>query len=667
MRVDIRTGYGCQNRCWFCPQGDLRATWPSASISELRERVRAARALGDQLVLSGGEPTLHPDLLPLVRFAHGLGFREIELQTNGRLLASKAAATALFDAGVSRVSPALHGDSAKLHDALTREPGSFRETVAAIRALGKTGIRVVVHTLILAPNLARLPRVAELASALGASAMHLGLVNTVGDVEHAFDELVPHLSQLPPMLERTVRIAERLGLSLTLDGVPPCIAAEHAALSSDADDSTTVHDVPLGAAQPLSASRRRRQGPICESCAARGHCPGIWSLYAARRGFDELVPLSSYQHTPVREDGAARADRPLSELAHRHLDVIAGSAAQTIGVEHDRERDVLSIVIRTPCNNRCDFCTTRIMHEETATAWDTVDEAANVLTTTERYRQLGARRAVFVAMEPLEHPQICEIVRGCRAQGYSEVELWTNARRLCDPAFARALVDAGVTQLRVPFFGATASVHDRVTTMIGSFDESVAGIRNIRAAGLSHESVSLCYLVVKKNHHELVDFLSLAEREELGSVVDYDIGAPSSADLRFYEPIAMRLDDVALELSTRLASAPEHRQFVLNRVRRWLPPCVALRHFGPEIVAQYPARAPGRQLAIRMVDAAEGAETGAGRGGEKKVRVACDRRADCAAGAVCPGYFSHYVELHGHTEFEPLLPAAWTAGAARQD
>jgi len=56
------------------------------------------------LQLSGGEPTLHPDLVDIVRLASSLGFAKIELDTNGQALgANPFLAESLKEAGLSGV------------------------------------------------------------------------------------------------------------------------------------------------------------------------------------------------------------------------------------------------------------------------------------------------------------------------------------------------------------------------------------------------------------------------------------------------------------------------------------------------------------------------------------------------------------------------------------
>jgi pyruvate formate lyase activating enzyme len=74
---------GCNFRCGFCHNAALARTLPTMSWSALDERCRRFRVeWADGAVVSGGEPTLHPDIEQLVDTLRNLGFA-VKLDTNG--------------------------------------------------------------------------------------------------------------------------------------------------------------------------------------------------------------------------------------------------------------------------------------------------------------------------------------------------------------------------------------------------------------------------------------------------------------------------------------------------------------------------------------------------------------------------------------------------------
>lgn len=78
---------GCTFRCPFCYNAELvlpelGAGLPRLAASEVLARLAARRRLLDGVVVTGGEPTLHPDLPELLAQVKGLGLL-VKLDTNG--------------------------------------------------------------------------------------------------------------------------------------------------------------------------------------------------------------------------------------------------------------------------------------------------------------------------------------------------------------------------------------------------------------------------------------------------------------------------------------------------------------------------------------------------------------------------------------------------------
>ena len=76
---------GCNFRCRFCYNRDLvlrPETQPPLGADEVLERLAPRRGFLDAVVISGGEPTLEPGLLPFLAELKALGFL-VGLDTNG--------------------------------------------------------------------------------------------------------------------------------------------------------------------------------------------------------------------------------------------------------------------------------------------------------------------------------------------------------------------------------------------------------------------------------------------------------------------------------------------------------------------------------------------------------------------------------------------------------
>jgi MoaA/NifB/PqqE/SkfB family radical SAM enzyme len=72
----------CNLSCGYCNEYDRTSSPVPRPVVE--ERLRKLRALRTWMVcITGGEPTLHPDLLPILRLMRELGFRRRQIITNG--------------------------------------------------------------------------------------------------------------------------------------------------------------------------------------------------------------------------------------------------------------------------------------------------------------------------------------------------------------------------------------------------------------------------------------------------------------------------------------------------------------------------------------------------------------------------------------------------------
>ncbi|MBI4292601.1 MAG: radical SAM protein [Betaproteobacteria bacterium] len=75
-----------------------------AQVVSALEKLRRAEGAATPLQFAGGEPTLHSDLLEIVRAASRLGYRKLEIDSNGLLLASRPSlANDLRQAGLTGV------------------------------------------------------------------------------------------------------------------------------------------------------------------------------------------------------------------------------------------------------------------------------------------------------------------------------------------------------------------------------------------------------------------------------------------------------------------------------------------------------------------------------------------------------------------------------------
>lgn len=135
-RYWLRISNICNNRCIFCLDSDYRYRKPFVSTNTILKKIsQAYRNDYSRLILSGGEPSINPDFVKIVHYAHEIGFQKIQTITNGRMFCYKSFADDVVSAGLDEATFSIHGPNSEIHDKLTGCPGSFRQSVQGIKNL----------------------------------------------------------------------------------------------------------------------------------------------------------------------------------------------------------------------------------------------------------------------------------------------------------------------------------------------------------------------------------------------------------------------------------------------------------------------------------------------------------------------------------------------------
>ncbi|MBI5211187.1 MAG: HEAT repeat domain-containing protein [Elusimicrobia bacterium] len=137
LEITTRCDFGCVF-CLVPPRNGPRAV--ELSWEELKARTLAVKESGfGRVLISGGEPTLHPRLRELAGFAAGLGL-EVVVNTNGARFADAAYLDSFKGISLSCVL-SFHAHEEKVFNRLTRT-ASYRKVLQAARNLLERRIRV---------------------------------------------------------------------------------------------------------------------------------------------------------------------------------------------------------------------------------------------------------------------------------------------------------------------------------------------------------------------------------------------------------------------------------------------------------------------------------------------------------------------------------------------
>jgi len=248
------------------------------------------------IVFTGGEVTSRKDFLDLVRCAKQAGYRNIQIQSNGRMFYYEAFCKQTIDAGANEFVLALHGSKKEIHDSLTGSKGSFEQTSAGISNLIRSGQRVVVNTVINKLNYKDLPDIARLSVSLSVprfqfAFMHINRIIKNDSV--LIGKIVPRKSLVVDYVKKGLQIGIDNDIYVSVEAIPYCLLSgyEKYVAEPQTPPSSVEGEVYIENFNEFRKQKGRMKGPLCVSCKFNVQCEGPWREYPEIFGWDEFIPV----------------------------------------------------------------------------------------------------------------------------------------------------------------------------------------------------------------------------------------------------------------------------------------------------------------------------------------------------------------------------------------
>lgn len=298
----IFAGYHCNNRCTFCINYDKRAI-PSPSYSDVKNEIISAQKRGSTyLEIIGGEPTIRPDIISLIKFAKKLNFETIMIATNGRMFAYEDFAQTILKAGLNSLVFSIHGHTPKLHDSLTQAPGSLQQLNKGVKNVQKIikelnlKVSLGTNTTIVKQNYQYLPQIGESIRKLKLyNAEFIFVDPSYGGAYNNFAGIVPKISVIAPYVHKCLDIGKKYKIPhWHIRYVPLCCFQDYLEQISELVEVktfTTEHVAPDFYNPDAEKGRRlvgRTKTKKCQGCQLFTRCEGIWKEYLKHYGDKEL-------------------------------------------------------------------------------------------------------------------------------------------------------------------------------------------------------------------------------------------------------------------------------------------------------------------------------------------------------------------------------------------
>jgi radical SAM protein with 4Fe4S-binding SPASM domain len=210
-RMDLALTYRCNNDCPHCYVARPK-DYPEMDTADWKAVIDRVWEIGiPHVCFTGGEATLHPDLIKLVAHAQNTGL-VTGLLTNGRRLTDAGYVQALMGAGLDHVQITLESHDETVHDRMVAAAGAWRDTVGGICNTVAAKLYTTTNTTLTQENVPTIEDTVAFIADLGVDSfacnglIYAGRGRTVGS---GFRE-----GELAPVLERVREAADRRGLRL---------------------------------------------------------------------------------------------------------------------------------------------------------------------------------------------------------------------------------------------------------------------------------------------------------------------------------------------------------------------------------------------------------------------------------------------------------------------
>ena len=271
----------CKQFCRFCsnpPSGvDLAEEEMRRSLDDL-----VARGY-DGVILTGGEPTIAPLLLPAIRYAAGRGLH-VRMISNGQRLAERAFIAELVEAGLRHVHLSFHSCRPEVHDYLTQAPGAWALIVAAMRNCAELGVQNDINTVINAANSDHLHETVMWICDTFPHIRHFVWNNMDPNMNRAErnPDVIPRLREFEVSLRLAMTWLERAGRSFRVERVPLCYMQgfEHCSTETRKIVKEEERCIRFLDRKGFVLQRQFLHGKaaVCDACSLDPICAGLYSM-----------------------------------------------------------------------------------------------------------------------------------------------------------------------------------------------------------------------------------------------------------------------------------------------------------------------------------------------------------------------------------------------------
>lgn len=294
-RADVKVGFACNNHCTFCVQWDKRLRFKPRSLEEIQTIIQDEYdkwAL--YIVFTGGEPTVHPQLVEAVAYAKQVGYKQIQIQSNWTNFDKIEYVQKLIEAGVTEFSPSIHGFHKETHDRQVVTKWAWERVVKWLINLRKLNQIVIINSVVTKENYKEIPELAALLIKLNVTQFQFAFVHILWSAAANKEDVVPKKSLVMPYIYKALDLAKKAGIPAYTEAIPYCLMQWYEwAIAENHMPETSVVDaeyrVDSYADYRWSEWKSKREN--CRTCVKDKYCEWPWKEYPDMYWWSEFEPI----------------------------------------------------------------------------------------------------------------------------------------------------------------------------------------------------------------------------------------------------------------------------------------------------------------------------------------------------------------------------------------
>lgn len=290
--------FKCNQKCAFC---NAPKTSKELSIKEIKNIIEGFKETNEigEVVFTGGEPTIHPQLIEAIKYSKALGFKT-RIITNGIKLSDKNFTQNLVEAGLDTFHISIQSHKKEIHDSLTNSNGSFEKVMNGIENALSFDKEVCTITTINRYNMNHLCDFV-LFMFKKFPKLKYTLFNFLDPINEALKnrEIIPKLTDCEIELTKLANLA-RKGKPIQIGGTPLCYLDNYTKASSESYDIENdygyyVYDLEnqrfFGGKTMDKVNLIHKKSGNCDFCPKKKVCSGVELDYFNLHGTGELYPI----------------------------------------------------------------------------------------------------------------------------------------------------------------------------------------------------------------------------------------------------------------------------------------------------------------------------------------------------------------------------------------